>query len=621
MVNRRYGNAIVALTWLCLAATAGCAGEEQYFHRLHGPSDAVILPPGGPFEVPVAYVSNFRTGQIAKLDLKRFDLLVEESASAWMAAPYLACGRDRVLEQIAVASDGETWVDVYVSDSQRDQILRVPHVIADGQGGFTFATASAPYPSEPLPRTPDGNLVAEGPFLDQLEVRDGYATTEEWTVTYRGQSWEVAGSRSGRQLREAVPGIPYESDAGEIAFTVLHLGTQPVEGTSFAFFVDTGIVEFELPGIVADMLVTPAGTMLVASIIGYGGENGLWILHGEDALWLPLPADTVPENLAVSRDGDALFVADSSANNRVLKATFAEDDPESFVLTEIPVSESNIDVAHGRDPDHDHLFVASAYGHTIEIIDLTTGDPVDVNPWTPEVEQVDVGSMIIGLDASAGLLEMNSVTASDRLEEKYAVVATTFAGYLHVIEADTGCLAVESSYGPYLEQLSTGATVSYNDVGPASDTRLLEDMVTGEPVSVNACGGIARDQAWTLRYSELTLDWELEGAESGVQENRVIEDVRYVSDDGEVSFVLASGARASSDGDWIQFWVNDGVSPIGVQELPTDPVVYTDIYDLREGSWWEHKQREIAIVANSGDDVVLWIHMEGYGTGGIKYFR
>ena len=621
MVNRQYHKPLAALLWLLGVVSIGCSGEEQYFHRLHGPTDAAVLPPGGVFEVPVAYVTNFRSGQIAKLDLKRFDLLVEESSSAWMSAPYLACGRDRVLDQIAVASDGETWVDVYVSDNQRDQILRVPHVLADDAGGYSFASAGGPYPNEPLPQTPDGNLVAEGPFLDGLEIRDGFATTEEWTVTFRGHSWEVAGSRSGPQLREAVPGIPYESDGDEIAFTVLHMGSEPIEGTSFTFFVDTGIVEYEVPGIVADMAITPAGTMLIASVIGYGGDHGMWILHGDDANWLELPAGTVPENLGFSRDGDAVFVADSSENNRVLRLAFAEGDPESFEISEIPVSESSIDVAHGRDPDHDYLFVASAYGHTVEIIDLASGDPVDVNPWTPEVESVDVGSLIVGLDASEGLIELNSVTSSDRFDEKYVVVATTFAGFMHVIEADTGCQAVETSYGPYLEQLNSGTTISYNDVGPASDTQLLADMVTGEPVSVNTCGGIAQDQAWTLRYSGLTLDWELEGAESGVQENRVVEDVRYVSDAGEVSFVLASGARASSDGDWIQFWVNDGVSPIGVQELPTDPVVYTDIYDFREGSWWAHKEREIAIVANTGDDVVLWIHMEGYGTGGLKYFR
>jgi len=606
---------------LCLSGL-GCEGEEEYFYRLHGPTDVFVLEPGGVFEVPVAYAPNFRTGQVVKLDLKRFDMLVEDSVAPFISSPYLPCGRDRVLDQITVTTDGSSQVDVFVSDNQRDQVLRVPHVIPDGQGGFEFASVGGPYPTDTPAAGEDGMPLADGPILDGLDIREGYATTEEWSIVYRGASWEVTGTRSGRQLREAVPGVPYESDDGELAFTVLHRGADVVDGTNFTFYVDTGIVEFDVPGIVADLQPTPEGTMVVASVIGYAGASGLWIHRGDDDLgWVDLPAGAVPENMSFSAAGDVLYVADSSDANRVFSVAFVEDDPASFVVGEIPVNSPSIDVVEGRDPDHPYLFVAEAYGESVDIFDLTTGDPVDVNPWTAEVDSVWVGSLITGLAASEQTVDMNTLTPIDEFEKRHAVVATTYAGYLHLIEADSGCQAVETAFGPYLESLSTGSNVAFEDVGPTSDTAMLQDPVTSESVTVNPCGGIAQNQGWTVRYHEATLDWEVEGSASGVQELRAIEDTRYVSDDGEVSFVITSGAQASTDGDYFQFWVNDGVSPIQVMELPADPVIYTDVYGARSSSWWSHNEREIAVVANPGDDVVMWIHMEGYGEGGLKYIR
>ncbi len=602
-----------------LALLAGCEAEEDYFHRLHGPTDVAHLPPGEIFEVPLAYVPSFRSGQIAKLDLKRVDMLVEEGHTSWMAAPMLACGRDRVLDQVEVTSDGQTRIDVFVSDSQRGQILRVPHVIPDGAGGHEYNPLTW---GEPRLWGPDGSTLSEGPGLADLQVVPGYATTEDWTITFHDHSWEVTGTRSGPQQKEAVPGLPYETDGHELMFTVEHGGRTVEEGTSFTLAVDTGIVEFELPGVASDLRATPDGLMIIATVLGYGGDSGLWIYLGDDDThWIDLPAGCVPENIGLHRDEDAFFVADSSDANRVLRVDYLPGDPTSFAVSEIPVSEPAFDVAHGGDPDSDHLFVAAAYHESIELIDLSDGEPVDVNPWTPEVDAIRVGSLLTGLDASRGVLEMNTATPLEINEEKYTVVATTYAGYMHVIEADTGCEVLESFFGPYLEGLDAGTEVVYYDVSPTSDTFMLADPVTGVEVSINPCGGIARDQLWTLRYRSDLQAWEVEGTESGIQLGLALEDVRYVSDDGEISFVIASGAQASTDGDWIQFSVNDGVSPVGVLELPADPLVFTDLYDLREGSWWEHKERQVALVPNAGNDVVMWVHIEGYGDGGLKYFR
>lgn len=615
-----------ALMLICglFVPAAGCESEEQYYHRLHGPTDAAVLPPGDIFEVPVGYVPNYRTGRIAKLDLKRIDLLVEEQVASWLDAPYLPCGADRVLDQIVVVSDGSTRIEVFVSDNRNDQILRVPHVRPDGEGSFTFIDVLW---TVPILLGPDGSELSDGPILDSLVVRQGYATTEDWTLTYHNQSWVVTGTASGIQQQEAIPGLAYETDGEELGFTILHDGVDVEEGTSFVFSTDTGIEAFDVPGVVSDMKVTPDGSLLVASVFSYDGNGGLFVIRpdplilADDMAWIDLPAGTIPENIGLHADGNAFFVADSSDANRVLLVTFAEGDLDSFVIEEIPVTEPVFDVAHSRDPDFDYLFAAAAYGETVEIIDLDSGDPVDTNVWTEEVDPVLVGSLITGLEATNEPLSVRALTPTGHPGEAYAVVASTYAGYMHVIEADTGCQTWETAYGPYLEYMDLGSTVIYHDVGPTNDTILLADPITAESVSINPCGGIAHDQSWTLRFEEATQDWEVEGVISGIQEGRARENLRYVSDDGEISFVIASGARATSDGDWIQFSINDGVSPVQVLELPADPVIYTDVYDFREGSWWTHKEREIALLPNTGNDVVVWIHVEGYGSGGLKYFR
>jgi len=268
---------VPALLVAATLALSGCEPQEDYFHRLRGPTDVALLPPGGVFEVPVAYVANFRSGQVAKLDLKRIDLLVEEGQASWFAAPYLACGRDRVIDQIAVTTDGATQVDVWVSDSQRGQVLRVPHVIPDGAGGFTFAGVG-PVQVDAQHAAGLGRVgeLSSGPELADLDVRPGSATTETWTMTYRGKSWELDGTASGLQQLEALPGLEYETDGQELSFTMLHHGESVEAGTTFTLVTDTGIEAFEVPGVVSDLKTSADGTWVIAAVLGYEGHGVLW---------------------------------------------------------------------------------------------------------------------------------------------------------------------------------------------------------------------------------------------------------------------------------------------------------------------------------------------------------
>ena len=115
--------------------------------------------------------------------------------------------------------------------------------------------------------------------------------------------------------------------------------------------------------------------------------------------------------------------------------------------------------------------------------------------------------------------------------------------------------------------------------------------------------------------------YEVEGTLSGVQDKRLYEGARYVSDTGAFSMLILPGNQPTTDGDTWSFGIDDAVTPIAMQMLPSDPLVYTELYDDRSGPWWKVRQREIAVVAHAGDDVVLWMNLAGQGAGGVRVYR
>jgi hypothetical protein len=204
----------------------------------------------------------------------------------------------------------------------------------------------------------------------------------------------------------------------------------------------------------------------------------------------------------------------------------------------------------------------------------------------------------------------------------YGVMATTFAGEMYWIDAATGCQVFASPAGAFLSvSPSTAATSTFADTGFESNPVLVQDA-SGERVVVGSpCGGVTRSESWTVRYDEVSQSYEVEGSLSGVQAGRAFEGVRYSSDGGEISFLILPGTLATSHGDTWNFPMDDGVAPIPLQELPGDPVVFTELYDDRSGPWYLVREREIAVVPNVGNDVVLWVDIAGQGTGGIRAFQ
>lgn len=612
-------------TLLFLLVAAGCGTGASELHRFHGPIDVAYLPPGPFFEQPVAYVTNWQSGTVSKLDLRRFDMLVEDEPGAWIASPPMAAGRDRVLDQVAVATDLETFVDVLATDASRDEILRLPHLEVAGDGTLSFfgdPVVSAGPEYHPGEGSGGGEVTLAG-----LALLEGATATEEWTLTWRGSAWTVDGTASGPQVEVALPGVPYATDRDELRFTVVHGDAVPAEGSTVVLSTDTGLRSAPLSGYAHDLLAVPGGRWVLAAVqaTGPGGEPAgvieVWDRTLEIGAVLELPEGARPAGMGLDREGTSALVADLSDLGVVHRVHLEGDDPVAFVVEQVPVPGPTVDVAVGRSPERELLFAASLDEQVVHLVDLGTGEPVDWNPYTPEPDPIQVRAPVVGLAASAEEIDLNTEAPWGAPERAPVVVATTLTGFLHVLDAATGCAAFESVAGAYVQADASGSYSPFTDLSPPSNPAIEVDPETGAVGTTNSCGGITLDEYWTLTYDESLQSYTVEGRESGEQVGRLYEDVRYVSDGGEISLLVRSGTLATTDGDRFVLDVNDGLSPVPLQELPGDPLVYTDRFGDRTSPWYNVATREAAVVPHAGNDVVMWIDIQGYGDGGLQYFQ
>ena len=607
-----------ALAAASALALAGCTEDDRSFARFDGPVDSVVLPAGGLFEVPVALVTNFRSGRVSKLDLKRSSVLVEDSVAPWMPGPDLSFGANRALSEIAVVA-GDDFVDVWVADDFRDELLRGPWI--DGVDADGKPLWVRPALSEVTFRNKDGSVIegATVPSLRSLRLRESRATTEDWTMTWTGHSFEVEGTAGGLQQLPAMPGTPYETDNGELAFVVALNSYAPTNGDRFELSTESGIEAADTGGLVTDLLLEPSGTWLFATVIPDEGPGfvSVWdaaTFRELDRLVLPLGG--APERLEAGADDGVVWVADSyeaaDGSGRLFRVDFVPGDVDTLAATELHAPEPLIDLAQSR-AETRWLFAAAAYSDAIWTLDPLTGAPFDTNPVTPEIDATHVGSIVSGISSTARPVETADLDLDGTRFAVHAVFATTFEGEGYLLDGQTGCQFFGT---PARAHLSSDCNNSFADIGFESDPLIAFDEAAERCVTTHPCGGISRSETWTFTFDEASQSYEVEGSRSGLQLAAAFEGERYMSDAGQISLLVLPGALPTSDGDrWI-FVLDDGVTPIALQEFPGDPAIFTELYDDRTGEWFEVKEREIAVVPHVANDVVLWIDLQGQGQGG-----
>ncbi len=670
---------VLLATW-----AAGCNEDEEAWRSFDGPIDVAIMMPNEILDVPVGFVTNFRSSKIVKMDLLHDTPLRDRVEGSWIRSMPIATGRDRLVEQIAVATDyvdpSNYYVTLFASDTERNVLLVVPYLDTQFEWGpHCIPPAPSCTPGEPvgdlvcgpqtgfIPRAPicipelknQGAVADSGMAAGVLEVwapdgsatgyvvtgfrlREGKTSTETWTGVYDAGvgHFVVRGSRSGVQERIPVIGETYWSDDNEIEIVVEQStpGATLPDGAYFTFSTDSGIREIPMPGTIQDLRVDPETRRLfVTAQASEELEDGQFITRGYLVVLdlaplasrdLPVvehtwtlcptdlddqgqcPADARPMAMDLDPNHLRLFVSDASDAGVIYRydLELADLAPEA-----LPGFLPNLDVAYVEDLEteegYQHLFVANADVGSVSLYDVRTEELIDINPFTPEVDAIELYSPVSGLAGSRVAVKIPEATTDQAQRQSILVGATTYKGDLWAIKGEDGCLMFATPEGAHLD--SNGW--QWGDQGASSNPQPAVDPETGRSVVTSSCGGVTRGETWYFVYDETLQGYRVRGSRAnkgGTYQSRLAyEDERFVSDGGEISVLIRSGTLPTTDGDTWYFRVDSGLRPPSVEDLPSDFEIYTQEYGDRSEEWTEVNFRSLAIVPATLSDLVYKVNL------------
>jgi len=484
---------------LALVATA-CTEATTIPSRLDGPFRADVLEAAeGPFSHPVALVANSRSGLILPVDLARGWLLSDANSTPFLAADAIAAGANRALGDLVVHSPDGDAVDVFVVDMGSEELLQIPWI--SGVNGNQFERV------EPT----------------------------------------LAGSVLFQDL---------DNSGGKVRFTLVGDATV---GDELHFSTDTGIQTHDLGGAIQEFKkVLGTGGLALLSLRDRFDQSGRLVffdLNAGQAIGdLPLPSGSMPFRMDIDAEGARAFVVDV-AQDVVHVIEIDQVDPVLSAVSTLALDFPVSDVAFASGDSYAHLFLARADRNEVVVWDLNAGAQRDVNLSTPQADGIQLKAPVVGLATSVAEVYLPETTGFGARYRDRTVAIATFAGELWLAEASTGCF-VQDEVGPYAYTETGGY---FFDEGQASNPDLEDANGLGEKVEVSACGGVVRDEDWTVTFDALVGTWRVEGSLAGKQVNRAVEEERYVSDNGAVSFLIATGTAMSTQGDQFKFTTRAGV--------------------------------------------------------------
>lgn len=612
-----------------------------------GPSASTVLDSQemGPFEEPVGFVANARNGRIVPLDLKHATLLSDQVAAPFIRPRWIATGSERRLGDLLAWAPADDQVTLYASDTANGVLIEAPYVLGmDPNPVIADATHSDPSFDD---RDGSGNAAS----MQNIVLTNGWTTTETWTLEYDGTEWSVEGSASGLQPERARFGARFKSEHHELAFTLTGNASR---GDRITLETDTGITEHDLGGTILTLARVPDQPLMALSVFDPLTERNaiaVWDLDSNvERGRFVLPEGAQAWRLAFGSSAAELYIADAR-NPQFFDVLLDIEQPESseyqavaaagpladiaWVSDSLSAAEAVLDDADTGglfdDPsinrDYEHLFVAVAGESRVDVYDLQGDNWVDANPLDDVTGGIDLGSPVVGLDASRERVYLPERNDLDRRVESKVVAVSTYGGSLMLLNGATGCAATDYQ-GPHVPITQGFESVQFTDVGRSSSPSLLVDDATGRRVQASRCGGVVRTEMWTVTFDELAGNWEVEGSISGLQVQRAFEDQRYVSDTGAISFTVTAGAAASSDGDNFSFYTDEGILRIDrVQrtgaaqaealELPAAPVLFEYRTGRTDGGWDKRNQRAMIMLPVMNSDLVLRVRVKRWDVEAI----
>lgn len=589
---------------------SACTSDEAGLNMLDGPMDVTIQDANEVFDVPVAFVTNFRSGRIVKLDLKHETYLRDLPYASWVRSGPLATGDDRFLEHVAsytrYASADDFTVSVLATDSTRAQLLTIPYL----EAGFEPLPGCMPF-TPGIPRRPlcipelsgqlsvnqslrEGSLPLVGPEGTEISgasvtgfwLREGRTTTEDWHVLYdaaRG-TFRVVGSRSGLQVAEASPNEIYYSDHNEIEFqVVVPEGTTLETGAGLEFSTDSGLKELELGGLAGDLKVLPEqGLALVALQVNPLDETqpdaqeaatGSGYLVGIDvqaaqagevsptSFRLQLCPDAlepdgscatevIPSGMDVDKTGQRVFIADAGDGGVVYEVDLTAEPPAVTVLHGFG---PNLDVAWVEDRTVEngfqHLFVATLDDGDVYVYDRRANRMLDVNPLTAPIDPVLLRTPVRALAASQVPVDIREASDEQVPLQSILVAASTFDGQIYAIKGENGCLTYASPARASVSTSTDSIGLSEDRGVPSNPTMMSMSGGNGDTLAIlNSCGGISPTETWTFSYDALAGGYKVRGS--------------VTNPPGEYMTLLAyENERYVSDGGEISVYIQTGTLP------------------------------------------------------------
>jgi hypothetical protein len=631
---------------LALGLLVGCEPLNYRLGVFDGPiSSAVLDPTGTVFEEPVGFVANSRNGIIIPLDLKHGTLLGDQYAAPFLRPRWIATGARRLLGHMAVWSPAADQVVVFAADTAHEVLVEAPYMV-----GFDGAPI-VPTPRYTEPEFVDVDGSGDPPSLSNVVLRRGWTTTESWIVESDGDEWVVYGSRSGRQPRNARSSEPYRSKEREIEFLIKGKGTR---GDRFVFRTETGVKEHDLGGIILALQRVPGEDLLIAAVWDPLVEEGsvvLWdLMLGAERGRFIMPDESQPWRFTFGATAADLYIADAhqplvyetelnlqepdlsywreiETDGAIGAIAYIEDEPDPQLADVIPDGDTGLYDDPSVERDYAHLFVAPVGANRVDVFDLDADVWLDVHALDQSDRGIDLRSPIVGLAATPERVMLQQETNwGTRVQEK-VVAVTTYDGSLILLEGDSGC-AVNTVEGAHVPIVQGVESISFADAGKESNPYLYKDGATQRRIMTTRCGGVARSEKWTAIYSEVDGTYELEGTKSGIQVNRAIEDQRYVSDNGDISFTILAGTMPATDGDTFLFFMDEGILRIDQAirqagfsseplELPAEPIVFQYQAGPTGGGWDEYDLRAFILVPVTNSDLVLRVRLQAWETEAI----
>lgn len=543
-----------------IALLAGCPDYEPYAKAFEVPIAAAVLQPelGGPFQEPVGFIANGHGGQIVQLALKQGRFLTDDPTASFLQTNQLATGDDRLLTSLAVYAPDTTEVTVFAGDRAFGKLIRIPYLIncdAAEPGTLTACERGGRGPVESRAVIDESSITKpDSVTFTRLGIKNGYTTTETWTLTYDGQSWLAVGSRSGLQAERIQWGEPWSAADRRLQLT---LDGSATADDRIVLKTRNGLSEHDVGGTPLALSMAPDQSLMAMVVHDRVQDRPrLWWFDPAArarTIEVALPAGARPHRLAWS-EGGALLVADR-ALSAVHVVELGADSARQIELPWPTLDVDGLDTATGG-----RLFVVPLDGLSLWLVDEPTGALLDVNGSTPGAQGMTFTTPVQGIEAMHEPYLMPEYTQDGIRRTGRSVAISLASGDIVFAHEQTGCL-VQDNLGPRTRNGGFAGSDDYDPIPTTVLSPLLEtNGASDRHVVVNSCAGIAKEEIWTLVYDQIEGGWLVEGSLSGEQQSLALADERYVSDEGAISFTVRAGVRPPPDGTTLSFAIEEGLA-------------------------------------------------------------